>query len=118
MSNSINVNSVLAQMRAMEAQAKSMSGPDQMGFDASMVNGLDKTQRTSFSDVLSDSINSVNDNLMNAGKMAAEFEKGGSDITMAQLVLNMEKASVSFQAMTQVRNKLLTAYQEIMNMSV
>lgn len=55
---------------------------------------------------------------MASSKMAEAFEKGDSNISMAQLAVNMEKASVSFQAMTQVRNKLLTAYQEIMNMPV
>jgi len=33
-------------------------------------------------------------------------------------MITMEKASVSFQAMTQVRNRLLSAYQDIMNMPV
>ena len=112
MSN-MNINQVLSQMRALEAQAKTQVSPDVMP-----VNELQNIQKVDFSEVLANSINSVNDNLMASGKMAAEFEKGGSDITMAQLVLNMEKASVSFQAVTQVRNKLLNAYQEIMNMPV
>ena len=74
--------------------------------------------KTDFSEVLANSLNTVNDNSMKAGQMAAAFEKGDSGITMAELMINMEKASVSFQAMTNVRNKLLTAYQEIMNMPV
>ena len=109
----MNVQQLLAQMRVMEAQAKSQIGPEAMS-----VNETSAVQKTDFSEVMRNSINSVNETSMNAGKMAAAFEKGDSNISMAELMVNMEKASVSFQAMTQVRNKLLTAYQEIMNMPV
>jgi len=109
----MNVQQLLAQMRVMEAQAKSQITPE-----AVSVNEASAVQKTDFSQVLENSLSSVNETLMNSGKMAAAFEKGDSDISMAELMINMEKASVSFQAMTQVRNKLLTAYQEIMNMSV
>jgi len=112
MSN-INVQQVLAQMRVLEAQAKS-----QINTDVISVDEAQSPQKTDFAEVLSNSINSVNETLMNSGEMVTKFEKGNSNITMAELVINMEKASVSFQAMTQVRNKLLTAYQEIMNMPV
>jgi flagellar hook-basal body complex protein FliE len=112
MSN-MNVQQVLAQMRVLEAQAKSQIGPESLS-----VNELQNTQKTDFSEVLASSVNNINDNLMNAGAMAKAFEKGESNISMAELMINMEKASVSFQAMTSVRNKLLTAYQEIMNMPV
>ncbi|VAW59169.1 Flagellar hook-basal body complex protein FliE [hydrothermal vent metagenome] len=109
----MNINQVLAQMRALEAQAKTQINTESIG-----VNEITNTQKTEFSEVLANSIDSVNDNLMKAGAMASDFEKGDSGISMAELMVNMEKASVSFQAMSSVRNKLLTAYQEIMNMSV
>jgi len=109
----MNINQVLAQMRAMEAQAKAPTGPESLS-----INEVQGTQKTEFSEVLVNSINSVNEASMNASAMAKAFEKGDSGISMAELMINMEKASVSFQAMTSVRNKLLTAYQEIMNMPV
>ncbi|MCW8935141.1 MAG: flagellar hook-basal body complex protein FliE [Gammaproteobacteria bacterium] len=109
----MNINQVLAQMRAMEAQAKAPTGPESLS-----VNEVPGAQKTDFSEILVNSINSVNEASMNSSAMAREFEKGDSGITMAELMINMEKASVSFQAMTSVRNKLLTAYQEIMNMPV
>jgi len=112
MSN-MNINQVLAQMRVLEAQAKL-----QVGTESLPVNETQGVQKTDFSEVLANSLNNVNDNLMSAGEMAKAFEKGDSGISMAELMINMEKASVSFQAMTQVRNKLLNAYQEIMNMPV
>jgi len=117
MSN-MNINQVLAQMRVLEAQAKSQMDVAKIGEPGLSFNETKSLQNIDFSEVLSNSINKVNDNLMTSGDMAKAFEKGDSNITMAELMINMEKASVSFQAMTSVRNKLLTAYQEIMNMSV
>ena len=108
--NSINVNQLLAQMRTMEAQAQAKPAP---------ISGAElTTQKTDFSNVLKQSIDSVNETSMISAKMADAFEKGDSNVSLAQLMISMEKANVSFQAMTQVRNKLLTAYQEIMNMPV
>lgn len=109
----INIQSVLSQMRVMEAQAKSP-----VGTEAMQINQSPATQKTDFSDVLANSINSVNETVKASGQMAAAFEKGDSNISMAELMITMEKSSVSMQAMTQVRNKLLSAYQEIMNMPV
>ena len=109
----MNVQQLLAQMRVIEAQAKSQISPESMN-----LNELQGTQKTDFSEVLKNSIDTVNETSLNAGKMATAFEKGDSNISMAELMINMEKASVSFQAMTQVRNKILSAYQEIMNMPV
>jgi len=112
MSN-MNVQQVLAQMRVMEAQAKSSVGTEMLP-----VNEMQATQKTDFSEVLANTVNSVNETMMASGKMAAAFEKGDSNISMAELMITMEKSSVSFQAMTQVRNKLLQAYQEVLNMPV
>lgn len=109
----MNVQQLLAQMRVMEAQAKSQIGPETLS-----INEVQGAGKTDFSEVLANSINSVNDTAMASGKMAAAFEKGDANISMAELMVTMEKASVSFQAVTQVRNRILTAYQEIMNMPV
>ena len=46
-----------------------------------------------------------------------EFQMGG-DIPLTEVVMNMQKASIAFEATLQVRNKVLTAYQEIMNMPI
>ena len=112
MSN-MNIQQVLSQMRVMEAQAKSSIGPETMS-----INELPSTQKMDFSEVLANSVNTVNETMKASGKMAEAFEKGDSNISMAELMITMEKSSVSFQSMLQVRNKLLNAYQEIMNMPV
>ncbi len=48
--------------------------------------------------------------------MASAFETGSGDASLPEVMISMQKASVSFQAMVQVRNKLLDAYNDVMNM--
>jgi len=98
----MNVNMVLAQMRAMSIQA---GGPVQ------------KTGgNTDFSELLQQSIASVNNTQQSAGKMAAAFETGAASTSLSDVMVADQKASVSFQAMLQVRNKLVEAYKDVMNM--
>jgi flagellar hook-basal body complex protein FliE len=98
----MNVNMVLAQMRAMSLQAGGL---------------VQKTGgNTDFAALLQQSIASVNDTQQSAGKMAEAFETGAANIGLADVMVATQKASVSFQAMLQVRNKLVEAYQDVMNM--
>ncbi len=108
----MNVQQLLAQMRVMEAQAKAGIQP------AAGTEAAASAPKTDFTEVLKNSIDAVNETSQQASKLAEAFEKGDPNISMAQLMIAVEKSSVSFTAMTQVRNRLLTAYQEIMNMPV
>jgi flagellar hook-basal body complex protein FliE len=69
-----------------------------------------------FSKLLQKGIDSVNQAQNNAGNLATQFEKGVPGVELPQVMLEMQKASVSFRALTEVRNRLVSAYQEIMNM--
>jgi flagellar hook-basal body complex protein FliE len=99
----INVNQVLAQMRAMSLEASGSAG-------------LENPGNNDFAFLLKKSIDSVNDTQQAAGKMAVAFESGDPKVSLAEVMIASQKASVSFQAMLQVRNKLVEAYQDIMNM--
>lgn len=107
----MNVNQLLAQMRTMAAQVEQSS-------NALKPDAASAVDKPDFSSLLKQSMDSVNETQMSAGKLATAFEKGDPDVSLAEVMVALEKASVSFQAMTQVRNKLLTAYQEVMNMPV
>jgi flagellar hook-basal body complex protein FliE len=50
--------------------------------------------------------------------MAQDFSTGQSDVNLQDVMVNLQKANISFQQMVQVRNKLVTAYNDIMNMQV
>lgn len=100
----MNINQVLAQMRAMSLQA---SGP---------VQKTGENTNTDFSALLQQSIASVNDTQQSAGKMAEAFETGATNISLADVMVATQKANVSFQATLQIRNKLVEAYKDVMNM--
>lgn len=69
-----------------------------------------------FSQVLKTTIDQVNAAQLDARKMAEDFSTGQSDVNLQDVMINLQKASLSFQQMVQVRNKLVSAYQDIMNM--
>ncbi len=68
-----------------------------------------------FETLLKDAVNKVNTVQNEAEKAIQELSKGG-DISNA--VIAMEKADLSFQVMIEVRNKLLSAYEEVMRLQI
>ena len=111
--NSIDVSSLLAEMRSLAAQAQSLeaaAGPT--------ADRADAVPTTRFADLLGDSVNAVHEAQSEAKALAGAFEAGDENVDLAEVMISLQKASLSFQAMTEVRNKLVSAYQEIMNMPV
>lgn len=101
MSN-LDINQVLNQMRVLRDQARGTS--------------VQTDSPTDFQTLLSDSINKVNETQQQASRLAEAFEAGTTDASLAEVMVSLQKASVSFQAMVQVRNKLVEAYKDVMNM--
>ncbi|MBK1693946.1 flagellar hook-basal body complex protein FliE [Chromatium weissei] len=71
-----------------------------------------------FSSKLKDAVRAVNNEQEQASTLQTQFELGDDNVSLPQVMLQMNRASISFEAINQVRNRLLTAYQEIMNMQV
>ncbi|MBI5741663.1 MAG: flagellar hook-basal body complex protein FliE [Nitrospirae bacterium] len=70
---------------------------------------------SSFEDVINEAMSKVSQVQNDADKAVGELAKGG-DVTSA--ILAVEKADMSFQLMVEIRNKLLSTYEEIMRMPV
>ncbi|WP_375396751.1 flagellar hook-basal body complex protein FliE [uncultured Sphingomonas sp.] len=75
------------------------------------------TQPTSFADTLGDALKGVNDSQNAAARVSEAYERGDT-IDIAKVMLARQEASVGFEATLQVRNKLLSAYKDIMSMPV
>jgi flagellar hook-basal body complex protein FliE len=71
----------------------------------------------SFLEVLKDSVKKVNELQKQADAAIDDLIMGNSK-DIAQTVIMMEKAEIAFRLMTQVRNKIVQAYEEIMRMQV
>lgn len=69
-----------------------------------------------FAALLKASVNGVNEAQATASEMAAAFERGDPDVSLPAVMIAIQKAGLAFQAMTEVRNRLVSAYQDIMNM--
>jgi flagellar hook-basal body complex protein FliE len=108
--NTIQANQLLAQMRTLQAQA----GVEQ----PQAKEGLNQTQNVDFASILKQSVESVNNQVQTASGLAEALERGDSNVTLAEVMIEKQKASVGFEAMKRVRNDLISAYKEIMNMPV
>lgn len=73
---------------------------------------LEQESSTTFSEVLSDAIGKVNELELSANKNIEALIKG-EDISMHEVMLSMQESQLSLQALIEVRNKVVEAYQEI-----
>ena len=110
MSQGIEFNRMMMDMRAMQMDAMSHS---KMTVQAPAEAGA-----SSFSDMLGSAINKVSATQQASAQLSTAFEIGKSGVDLTDVMIASQKASVSFQALTQVRNKLVQAYQDIMQMPV
>ena len=102
----IAINQVLAQMRAMQALANPQATPE-------AVQG-----QGNFSNLMQDSIKEVNAAMQESRAMTTRFEMGDPTVSLAEVMVNSQKAGLQFQAVAEIRNRVLSAYQEVMNMPV
>jgi flagellar hook-basal body complex protein FliE len=103
----MDINAVLAQMRTMAAQAQALeTAPTQAS------SGGD------FAALMAKALDQVNETQHASKELATAFERGDKGVDLAEVMIAAQKADVSFQAINQVRSKLVSAYQDIMNMPI
>jgi flagellar hook-basal body complex protein FliE len=105
--NDIDINQGISKLQAMAAAAQGQPAP------TAETGGV-----SDFGKLLQTAVDKVNDAQQQSEKMAASFEKGDSQVDLTEVMVALQKAKISFQAMVEVRNKLVVAYQDIMNMQI
>lgn len=113
--NRVDINQVLMQMRALKAETQ---GIPVGGADFNATQGINPAEKSNFSDMMVKAIDTVNDSQKAASQLATRFEMGDPNVGITEVMIASQKASVSYEALTQVRNKLVKAYEDIMNMPV
>ena len=110
--NAANVESVLSQIRQYQAQASE-------GVNISSNSGLstEPTGVSGFADSIKGALQEVNATQQTSKAMRTAYERG-DDIPLTDVVMQIQKSSLAFEATLQIRNKVLKAYEEIMNMPV
>ena len=109
-----DVSSVLAQMKALRSEISSeLARPEALDRTAPAAD----TRRPDFGAVLGQALSTVNAYQLDSGAKAAAFSRGETDDLVGVMVAS-QKSSVAFQAALQVRNRMVSAYQDIMNMPI
>jgi flagellar hook-basal body complex protein FliE len=71
-----------------------------------------------FADVLGDALKSVSQSQQASSDLQRRFQAGVEGVSLEETMIAMQKAQVGFQAALAVRNRLVSAYTDVMNMSV
>ncbi|MCC2615144.1 flagellar hook-basal body complex protein FliE [Aestuariibacter halophilus] len=115
----IKAQSLFSEMQAMASQARAEMTP----IGNPMANNLDKAMdvnpsSSNFADMLGKAINTVNSMQLDSKEKQMAFEMGDKSLSLADVMVAKEKSGIAFEATVQVRNKVLEAYKQIMNMPV
>jgi flagellar hook-basal body complex protein FliE len=116
--DSSRIEAMLAQLKAAAGKP---AGAGPVGGEGLGVSGIGQAQaptKVSFSDALKSSLDQVSAAQSGAEKLGERFALGDDKVSLSDVMISMQKASIGFQATVQVRNKLVSAYHEIMNMQV
>ncbi|PCK06348.1 MAG: flagellar hook-basal body complex protein FliE [Alteromonadaceae bacterium] len=116
MTGRTDVNSLLLEMRAMKLQSQAFGG---LNGDVAHPNPLQRPQQSngpSFTDVMSQAVNKVNDVQHATGDIHKAYLHGDPNVDVTDVMIASQKAGIAFQSLLQVRNKLVESYREIMSM--
>ena len=117
-----DINSVLSEMRNLRAQMQQnqrLENDLAVRGQVDRPTAVDQTSKTpGFGDMLSQAVDKVNDLQSTANDLRTAYEQGDPNVDITRVMIAGQKATVSFEALTQVRNRVVKAYEDIMNMPV
>jgi flagellar hook-basal body complex protein FliE len=103
--NTQGIDQLLQELNRLAAQAGGQSEP-------AAAPGSD------FGEALQAALRQVNDAQQESVGLQRQFDLNAPNVDLTDVMVSLQKASLSFQTMVQVRNRLVSAYQEVMNMQV
>ena len=113
--DSSRIEAMLAQLKAasarMEANAANLANAA-VGVQPAAPAKLD------FADALKASLDQVSSVQLTSQQLGQKFALGDDKVSLSDVMISMQKANISFQTTLQVRNKLVSAYHDIMNMQI
>lgn len=111
-----DINNVLMQMRELKAQAQQQQIPS-VNFSAKE-QMVQEVQKSDFGGLLKSAVDKVNETQAKSKALATAYEKGDPNVELTQVMVSLQKSSVAFEAMAQVRNRLVSAYEDVMKMPI
>jgi flagellar hook-basal body complex protein FliE len=123
--DSSRIEAMMAQLKAAATKPAAPSlgtgGPGALGGLGGIGNAAPVNEgpsKVSFSDALKNSLEQVSNSQKTAEDLGNRFAMGDDSVSLSDTMIAMQKSTIAFQATVQVRNKLVSAYHEIMNMQV
>ena len=105
------IEAMMAQLKAAASAPQSAPAPIGLG-------GAQPLAKVNFADALKASLDSVSATQRQSEQLGKSFATGDDKVSLSDMMIAMQKSSIAFQSSVQVRNKLVSAYHEIMNMQV
>ena len=125
MTDRVDISRLLVEMRSIKSQAQAFPRPENLAVrdikgpqlgNGVNVGGVDKAP--SFGDMMSMAVDKVNNTQKASAAMSKAYEQGDPNIDISDVMIASQKSTVTFQSLLQVRNKLIDAYRDVMNMPV
>lgn len=113
----IEIDRVLSTIRSIKAQTN-IAGPVGANIGSVAGTAAGKPNSVSFASALKGGIDEVNRVQQTARSTVEKFERGVPGVDLPQVMIDMQKSSVAFRGAVEVRNRVVSAYQDIMNMPV
>jgi flagellar hook-basal body complex protein FliE len=117
----LQIDQVLSQIRSLAVQTQSAGlRPAALTGDAAAASGTNAASgaSNSFATLMRSGLEQVNQTELRATDLADKFERGVPGVDLPTVMLEANKANLSFRAVTEVRNRLISAYTDIMNMQL
>ncbi len=111
------ISSMLAQLRSAAQKPEGFGAANAVSPVQKPVESS-PTSQVSFSDALKASLDQVNNMQVQAENVGKDFALGNDNVSLSDVMISGQKANIAFQATVQVRNKLVSAYQDMMNMQI
>ena len=108
------IEAMVAQLKTVAARTQGAAGP--LAPDAAM--SPTAVAKTDFASALKTQLDQVNGAQQKAEQLGQRFSLGDDSVNLSDVMIASQKANIGFQATIQVRNKLVSAYHDIMAMQV
>ena len=113
--STIDSTRLLLELRSLAAEAQRSPA---LGAGGGVAGSGNATAAPDFGALLRESLNQVNSLQQSAAEMSTALEQGQPGLDISRVMVEAQKATLAFRAMTEVRNRLVSAYQDVMNMAI
>ena len=119
----INTNQIQAMLEQIRATASNVTPPSGkvQNVNDRLAGATEKTSATNkldFATALRSTLDSVNELQVKSEVLGKQFAMGDDSVQLSDVMISMQKASIALQTTVQARNRLVSAYQEIMGMQI